>query len=78
LKGDNAPPYAPEAERRPAHLPTWVEIAFAPAPNNPGGTHVEFRHFGFGDTPLWRQSQAWFTRAWGGVLARMKQYCERA
>jgi len=72
-KGEHAPPYAPENLRRPTPLPTWVELTFTP---RAAGTHVEFRHFGFGETPLWQQSQAWFTRAWGGVLASMKQYCE--
>ncbi len=73
-KGENAPPYAPETLRRPAHLPTWVEINFTP---NASGTHVEFRHFGFADGELWQRSQAWFTRAWGGVLSQMKAHCEK-
>jgi uncharacterized protein YndB with AHSA1/START domain len=75
-KGNNAPPYAPETMRSPSPLPTWVELAFTPGGGG-SGTHVEFRHFGFGDTPLWKQSQAWFTRAWTGVLARMKAHCEK-
>lgn len=73
-KGDSAPPYANEKLRRPAHLPTWVEIRFKP---NGIGTHVDFRHYGFGATPLWKKSQAWFTRAWGGVLQSMKATCEK-
>lgn len=73
-KGDNAPPYAEESLRRPAHLQTWVELTFTPSGN---GTHIEFRHYGFGDTPLWKSSQAWFTRAWGGVLMGMKKICEK-
>jgi uncharacterized protein YndB with AHSA1/START domain len=80
LKGDNAPPYAPEALRRPSPLPTWVELTFTPAPGDTpssSGTHVEFRHFGFGDSLLYRQSRTFFTRAWGGVLAQMKAHCEK-
>jgi hypothetical protein len=72
-KGNSAPPYAPESLRRPKVLPTWVELTFT---SKAQGTHVEFRHFGFGGTKLWHQSQAWFTRAWGGVLSEMKMYCE--
>lgn len=72
LKGDNAPPYAPETLRRPTPLPTWVEIEFTP---NKAGTHVSFAHFGFGDGELWAQSRAWFTRAWGGVLTQMQNEC---
>jgi hypothetical protein len=71
-KGDNAPPYAPPALRLPRVLPTWVELGFAPTAS---GTHVAFRHYGFGEGPLWERSRAWFTRAWGGVLDRMKQVC---
>jgi hypothetical protein len=73
-KGNNAPPYAPEL-RLPSPLPTWVELSFTATQ---GGTHVEFRHFGFGDTPLWKQSQAWFTRAWSGVLMQMKAHCAKS
>jgi hypothetical protein len=71
-KGRNAPPYAEERLRRPDPLPTWVELSFEP---RGAGTHVEFRHFGFRDGALWTQSRTWFTRAWSGVLARMKRLC---
>jgi len=71
-KGDRAPPYANEKVRRPAHLQTWVEIKFKP---NGIGTHVDFRHYGFAATAQWKASQAWFTHAWIGVLAHMKDVC---
>jgi hypothetical protein len=71
-KGRNAPPYADESLRRPNPLPTWVELSFIPRGS---GTHVEFRHFGFGDGALWTQSRTWFTHAWGGVLDQMKRIC---
>jgi uncharacterized protein YndB with AHSA1/START domain len=74
-KGENAPPYAPPAMRLPDPLPTWVEIALTPAG---AGTHVEFRHYGFGDGPLWGRSHAWFVRAWAGVLEQMRAVCGRA
>src|SRR4051812_42846053 len=61
-KGGHAPPYAPPTLRLPKHLPTWVELQFTPAA---GGTHVEFRHYGFGKGPLWDNSRTWFTTAWG-------------
>jgi hypothetical protein len=72
LKGDNAPPYAPETLRRPDPLPTWVELSFAPSTI---GTHVAFRHYGFGGDPAYRASQSWFNRAWGGVLEGMRAAC---
>lgn len=72
LKGDYAPPYAPPSQRLPATLPTWVELRFT---SNATGTHVDFRHLGFGDGALWSQSQAWFTRAWSGVLNQMRETC---
>ena len=73
-KGEQAPPYAPEPQRRPDPLPTWVELTFTPTA---GGAHVAFRHYGFGEGALWAGSQAWFTRAWGGVLAGMREACAR-
>jgi hypothetical protein len=72
LKGDNAPPYAAETLRRPDPLPTWVELSFAPSEV---GTHVAFRHYGFAEGAAYRASQAWFTRAWGGVLEGMRTAC---
>lgn len=74
-KGENAPPYAPPAMRRPEPLPTWVEIDLTPSG---AGTHVEFRHYGFGDGDLWGRSHAWFGRAWAGVLDRMRSVCAAA
>jgi len=71
-KGSNAPPFAVDKMRRPDPLPTWVEIGISP---NASGSHVSFRHFGFLDTPQYRQSQAWFTRAWGGVLTSLQSTC---
>jgi hypothetical protein len=73
-KGENAPPYAPPAMRLPDPLPTWVEIALTPAG---AGTHVEFRHYGFGEGELWARSHAWFSRAWAGVLDQMRAVCGR-
>ncbi|MDQ0465879.1 uncharacterized protein YndB with AHSA1/START domain [Caulobacter ginsengisoli] len=72
LKGDNAPPYADETLRRPDPLPTWVELNFTPSGS---GTHVAFRHYGFTDDVANRASQAWFTRAWSGVLEGMRAVC---
>lgn len=72
LKGSHAPPYAPATTRMPDPLPTWVELRFEPATT---GTHVWFHHYGFGDGPLWAESQAWFTTAWSGVLTGMKNTC---
>lgn len=71
-KGVNAPPYAAPAQRLPDPLPTWVEIALTPAGS---GTHVEFRHYGFGEGELWGRSHAWFARAWEGVLRQMAAVC---
>lgn len=71
-KGNNAPPYAAPALRMPDTLPTWVEVALTPRGT---GTHVEFRHYGFGEGELWGRSHAWFTRAWGGVLRQMEAAC---
>jgi len=74
-KGEHAPPYAPPAMRLPDPLPTWVEITLTPAG---AGTHVEFRHYGFGEGELWGRSHAWFSRAWAGVLTQMREACARA
>lgn len=72
LRGTNAPPYADEATRLPSPLPTWVELTFTPAH---AGTHVAFRHYGFGAGALYERSRAWFERAWGGVLQQMVRHC---
>ncbi|MBV9882248.1 MAG: SRPBCC domain-containing protein [Sphingomonadaceae bacterium] len=74
-KGAHAPPFAPAALRRPDPLPTWVEIVLTPTG---AGTHVDFRHYGFGHGALWGRSQAWFGRAWAGVLEAMRVTCARA
>jgi uncharacterized protein YndB with AHSA1/START domain len=74
-KGDNAPPYASPEQRLPDALPTWVEITLTPAGS---GTHVEFRHFGFGEGELWGRSYTWFSRAWAGVLHQMEATCRTA
>ena len=71
-KGAQAPPYATPTLRNPQPLPTWVELVFKPAPS---GTRVLFRHYGFGEGELYARSQAWFTRAWSGVLQQMKRVC---
>lgn len=71
-RGNNAPPYAEAALRLPATLPTWVELAFTPVGT---GTHVAFRHYGFGPGALYERSRAWFERAWGGVLRQMVRRC---
>jgi uncharacterized protein YndB with AHSA1/START domain len=71
-KGAQAPPYAEPALRERQPLPTWVELEFTPAA---GGARVKFRHFGFGEGDLYAQSQAWFARAWSGVLQQMKKAC---
>jgi uncharacterized protein YndB with AHSA1/START domain len=71
-KGEHAPPPAPPAMRLPDPLPTWVEIRLTPAG---AGTHVAFRHYGFGEGELWGRSHAWFTRAWAGVLTQMQALC---
>jgi hypothetical protein len=74
-KGRNAPPFLPDPSMRlPDPLPTWVEIAFTPSGQ---GTHVAFRHYGFGEGELWGRSHAGFTRAWGGVLEAMKAACAK-
>lgn len=72
-KGQNAPPYASAELRLPDPLPTWVEIHFQPSAT---GTHLRFRHYGFGDGELWGESHAWFTRAWSGVLTQMGEACD--
>jgi hypothetical protein len=73
-KGSNAPPYADPATRLPDPLPTWVEIEFRPSGQ---GTHVRFRHYGFGDGALWGRSFAWFSGAWSGVIEAMKAACAK-
>jgi len=73
-KGANAPPYALPERRLPDPLPTWVEIDFTAKGQ---GSHVAFRHYGFGEGELWGRSHAWFTRAWAGVLEAMKAACTR-
>lgn len=74
-KGEHAPPFAPAAMRRPDPLPTWVEIVLTPVG---AGSHVDFRHYGFGEGALWGRSHAWFGRAWAGVLASMRTVCGHA
>lgn len=71
-KGNQAPPYAEAALRDQQPRPTWVELSFAPTAR---GSRVSLHHFGFGDGELYARSRAWFTRAWSGVLERMKQLC---
>jgi uncharacterized protein YndB with AHSA1/START domain len=69
LKGPHAPPYAPTELRNQSPLPTWVEMSFEEVPGNK--TKVMFRHYGFRDGDLWKESQNWFTKAWSGVLDRL-------
>lgn len=72
--GRNAPPLAPPEVRNESPLPTWVEMDFLPAGN---GTRVAFRHYGVRDGELWTASQAWFARAWQGVLDQLAAECRR-
>ncbi len=72
--GRNAPPLAPPEVRNESPLPTWVEMDFLPAGD---GTRVAFRHYGFRDGELWTASQAWFARAWQGVLDQLAAECRR-
>jgi hypothetical protein len=73
--GAAAPPHAPRNLQRPDPLPTWVELTFT---SQSGGTHISFRHYGYGEGALWDESRIWFTRAWSGVLERMRDVCTRA
>ena len=72
--GRNAPPLAAPDIRNESPLPTWVEIDFLQVAE---GTRVAFRHYGFRDGELWSSSQAWFTRAWQGVLDQLARECVR-
>ena len=75
-KGPGAPPYiTDQSQRLPDPLPTWVELTFTP---NAGGTHLRFRHYGFGASEDYARSRDWFERAWGGVLESMRQVCARS
>lgn len=75
LLGDNAPPYAPPAERNVEPLPTWVEMSFDSVEGQPNKTHVRFAHYGFRRGEKWEKSYRWFNRVWGGVLNELAKYC---
>jgi len=74
LLGDNAPPYAPPAERNVEPLPTWVEMSFEPVEGQRNRTHVRFAHYGFRQGEKWEKSYQWFKRAWSGVLNELATY----
>ena len=75
LLGDNAPPYAPPAERNVDPLPTWVEMSFGAVEGKPNKTRVKFAHYGFRQGEKWEESYQWFKRAWDGVLNELATYC---
>lgn len=76
MLGQNAPPYAPPAQRDVQPLPTWVELSFEPINGQPRQTHLKFAHHGFGEGELWDRSYRWFARAWKGVLDQLTTYCQ--
>lgn len=77
LLGENAPPFAPPAERNITPLPTWVELSFEPVEGQPNQTHLKFAHYGFRDGAKWEQAYQWFSRAWKGVLDQLSEYCQK-
>lgn len=64
----NAPPHLPEI--RPLH--TWVVVTFRGTPEGP--TRIRLVQTGFGEGPAWDEDAAYFASAWGGVLARCRDY----
>lgn len=66
----NSPPKF--AAERPKH--TWVVISLADA--GPGKTDVRLDHLGFGQGGNWSDIHTYFDRAWGNVLAALKQHYE--
>jgi len=68
----NAPEKFPNARRQ----RTRVTITLSAV--GEGRTRVALAHDGFGDTEEWQNVQAYFTKAWGGVvLPRLKERFER-
>jgi uncharacterized protein YndB with AHSA1/START domain len=64
----NAPPQMPEIR----FLHTWVVVTFQEAAG--GSTRIRLVQTGFGEGPLWDEDAAYFTAAWGRVLARCRDY----
>lgn len=67
------PAWAPQMNVEP--LPTWVEVDFEPlgrAGCERCATRVRLRHRGFAREPSWDRAYAFFTRGWGGMLARLE------
>lgn len=75
LLGNDAPPYAPPAQRSVKPLPTWVEMSFEPIARN--RTHIKFAHYGFGQGEKWEQSYHWFTLAWSNAFKHFAEYCRK-
>ena len=62
----NAPPHLPEARAQ----RTFVVVRFAPVDDQ--STRVTLHHTGWGDGGQWDQAYTYFDRAWGNVLANLK------
>ncbi len=66
----NAPPSLPEARRQ----RTFVVVRLEPLGERQ--TRVRLHHIGWGDGGEWDKAFAYFDRAWGNVLASLKQRFE--
>jgi len=66
----NAPPHLPEARAQ----RTFVVVRFAAVDDK--STRVTLHHTGWGEGGQWDQAYAYFDRAWGNVLANLKQRYE--
>ena len=64
----NAPPQMPEIR----FLHTWVVVTFLGPSEGP--TRVRLVQTGFGDGPVWDEDAAYFERAWGLVLGRLRDH----
>jgi uncharacterized protein YndB with AHSA1/START domain len=67
----NAPPFLPEARNQ----RTFVIVRFEPLGEK--STRVTLHHTGWGNGGEWDKAYAYFDRAWGNVLAKLKQRFER-
>lgn len=63
----NAPPSLPEVRQQ----RTFVVVRLAEIDR--GSTRVSLHHTGWGDGGEWDKTYAYFDRAWGNVLANLKQ-----
>jgi len=68
----NAPPEQADSRAR----RTWVVVEFEPGDG--GATRVRLTHLGFGEAAHWKETQAYFEKAWPYVLEQFRKHLERA